>query len=242
MPGSVDVSLAVAAFAGLISFLSPCVLALVPVYITYLAGTSLQELADRPAAEVRAVRAKLMANSAAFVLGLALVFIGFGMTASALGRLLFAYQVVLRKLGGLVVVLFGLHLTGLIRIPWLTRERRWDVRPQKTGPGESFLIGMAFSAGWTPCIGPILASILLVAGTRETVAQGGLLLAAYSAGLAVPFLLTAWFLGSITRRLARYRRHLPKVSVASGVLVILLGIMVYQNTFARLAGLIPWPF
>lgn len=245
---SEPVSLWVAFGAGIASFLSPCILPLIPTYLTYLAGSALAGASSgstgsyyfHPAA-ARA-RAGVLLNSLAFVAGFSLVFILLGLSASTVGRLLLDYQPVLRKLGAAVVIIFGLHLMEVLRLTPLLRERRPNWQPRQVGPAGSLLMGMAFSVGWTPCVGPVLGAILVYAGTAASVAAGGYLLGAYALGLALPFLLTAYFVGSahgLTRRLLPWARW---ISVASGFLLVLMGVMLYNNFFFRLAGLVPWRF
>ncbi|MGE5575666.1 MAG: cytochrome c biogenesis CcdA family protein [Syntrophothermus sp.] len=241
---------------GLLSFLSPCVLPLIPVYVSYLAGTS---LADAPAAGSKqgnkpsgpaTGRAaawprwnpRLVANAVAFVLGFSTVFVLLGASASALGKLMLRNQVVLRQVSGVLIFAFGLHTAGWLKIPLLERERRLQFQTRGSGPLTSFALGVAFGAGWTPCIGPILGSILLFAGTTQTLAQGLLLLGMYSLGLAIPFLAVALSLDWMGRSLKKLRRWMPAISVASGVFLMVMGILVYFDLFKRLSGLYYWGF
>ena len=233
--GAESVTLPIAFAAGLLSFLSPCVLPLVPTYLTYLAGHTLDQLADD-----RAGRARLLANAVMFVLGFSLVFIVFGAAAGGLGRFLLRYQRVVGKVAGIVVVVLGLNTAGLINLAFLSREARVDVVPRTSGLGYSFFLGMAFSAGWTPCIGPILASILALASTQSTVGQGILLLTVYSAGLAVPFLAAAWVLSRVPDQLRRLYRYLPTIKLVSGLLLVGVGVMIYFNLFNSLSRYFIW--
>ncbi len=216
-----DVSLAAALFAGLLSFLSPCVLPLVPPYLVYLAGTSLERLADaEPEPQVRrdAVLAALL-----FVGGFSTVFVAFGASASAIGQLVLAWSPQLSIVAGVVIIAMGLHFLGITRISVLMREKRLPMS-KPVGLWGAYLMGLAFAFGWTPCIGPILAAILAVAASKETVAKGAGLLAVYSAGLGIPFLICAFAIEPAMAALARFRRHLDVVEKAMGGLMVLTGI------------------
>ena len=230
-----QVPLGMAVLAGLVSFLSPCVLPLVPTYLSYLTGVSVQELSGQRSSGLRAA---VLKNALAFVGGFAVVFIAFGLSASALGQLLARYQVLLRRVSGAMIILFGLHMTGLIKVGALHREKRAGFAPGKAGISNSLLMGMAFSAGWTPCIGPVLSSILLLASNSAGAWEGGYLLAAYSLGLAIPFLAAALAVGPLAKGLRRWAHLLPLVSVLGGALMVLVGVMVFTGYFSRLSGLL----
>ncbi len=234
-----DVNAIVALLAGLASFVSPCVLPLIPTYLAYLAGVSISEIGEGEAIQSR-TRRKLVINALGFVLGFSLVFVLFGLSASAIGQFLLRNQVILRKISGVVIVVMGLHTMGVLRIGALYREKRAHVRKLNPGLGSAFVFGVAFSAGWTPCIGPILASILMVAGSSGSVWYGGLLLGAYSLGLALPFLLSAAFFGSLLPVLKRLTKYLQAISIGAGLLLVVLGAMIYFNSFAWLAGWLQW--
>lgn len=236
-----ELNVLVAFGAGVISFVSPCVLPLIPTYIAYLAGVSIAELAELSKVE-RAIRRRLIANAVGFILGFSLVFVLLGLSASSIGQFLLRNQLVLRRIGGVVIVVMGLHTMGVLRISALYREKRARYTGSVTHPLSAFVFGVAFSAGWTPCIGPILASILLVAGSSGSVGYGAGLLLSYSLGLGLPFLLTAMFFGAVMPRLKKLTRHMDRISYAAGLLLVVLGIMVYTNSFARLAGWLPWNF
>ena len=216
--------------AGLVSLLSPCVLALVPAYLGYLSATGLEQ-PDRRQVLLRALL---------FVAGFSAFFVALGASATAVGRLLWFNQPLIRRLAGGLVVLLGLRQLGLIRIGWLDAERRLVSRLPAgrrwlRGPWGAMAIGMAFAAGWSPCVGPVLASILMLAGTAETVGAGMALLGLYAAGMAVPFLVMAGLVGSGARRLTpRLLRHGVWVERASGVLLVAIGVMLYTNFFLRL--------
>ena len=223
-----SLGLFVAFAAGLLSFLSPCVLPLVPSYIGFLTGMSLPEMAGR--------RRVALLHALLFVLGFSLVFMVRGASATALGRALNYYQHWLQRIGGVLIILFGLVCLGVIRAPFLTQEHRLQMEQKPVGLLGSALVGMAFGAGWTPCIGPVLGAILGLAATTQDLSRGLLLLAVYSAGLAVPFLLAAAALDAFLDWFQRFRRYLPWVMRASGALLIFVGILMATGEFTRLAG------
>jgi cytochrome c-type biogenesis protein len=220
---------AVAFLAGLLSFLSPCVLPLVPSYLSFITGMS-------GAAEIGARRHLALLHAALFVVGFSLIFVALGATATALGRLLIAYQSWLQRIGGLLIVLFGLYTLGAVRIAALDREARVQLADKPLGFLGSVLVGMAFGAGWTPCIGPILGSILLYTSTRADLSQGLALLSAYSLGLALPFLVAAWALEGFLRWFQRFRRYLRWVERAAGILLIAVGLLLVTGSFTLVSG------
>ena len=227
--------LPIAAFlAGLLSFLSPCVLPLVPGYVSLISGTGAAAL-EGPG-ERRPLLGKVMLHSLAFILGFSVVFIALGAAASEVGRLLLRYRSLLTYVAGVVIILFGLHLTGLIKIKALYADKRLHETKGGGSAAGAFLVGFAFAFGWTPCIGPILAGILTIAAGQNTVMKGVLLLAVYSAGLAVPFLLTSLGLDLFMSFYGRFRQHLHKVEVASGVLLIVLGALVLTSHLTVLSS------
>jgi cytochrome c-type biogenesis protein len=216
-----DVTFLAALLAGLMSFLSPCVLPLVPPYLVYLAGTSLERLADtEPEPRVRreAVLAALL-----FVCGFSTVFVALGASASVIGALIRAYSVELSIVAGIAIIVMGLHFLGVLRIGVLLREKRMEIA-KPVGLWGAYAMGLAFAFGWTPCIGPILAAILAVAASEQTVAKGAGLLAVYSLGLGIPFLLAAFAVKPFAAFLARFRSHLAKVERVMGGLLVLTGI------------------
>jgi len=225
--------LPLAAFvAGILSFLSPCVLPLVPGYVSLISGATVEDLQ----AGDRRMLGTVMLHSLTFILGFSVVFIALGAVATGIGQFANEYHNLLAKVAGIIVIVFGLHLTGLLKIKALYADKRLhDVKGGSSALG-SFAVGFAFAFGWTPCIGPILATILVFAGAQETLFKGVLLLAIYSAGLAVPFLLTSLgvdrFLGFYTR----FRRHLHTVEVISGVLLIVVGVLIFMNNLKLLSG------
>jgi len=221
-----SVSLLGAFAAGLFSFVSPCVLPLIPAYISYISGVSIQQLKDT-AALTGGQRFTILVNAFAFVLGFSIVFILLGATATLIGSFLTAKAGIIMKIGGVIIVVFGLHLTGLIRIPFLNYEKRFEVHAKVASFFSVMLMGAAFAFGWTPCVGPILGTILLYAGTQETVTKGVLLLSAYSLGLGIPFILTALAVNAFFRVFAKIRKAFRAIEIASGVLLILIGILVF---------------
>lgn len=237
----VNVSMGMAFLAGLLSFLSPCVLPLFPTYLSYLTGVSIAELTV-PEATCPRLRLSIMANALLFITGFSLVFVAFGLSASALGKLFIRHQNLLRQVSGGMIIFFGLHMAGLLHFNWLIREKRVHYVPLKGGRLNSLLMGMAFSAGWTPCIGPILASILLMASQSASFLTGAYLLVIYSLGLALPFLLAALSLGWLVEFLRRHASLLPLVTRVSGWLMIGTGLLILTNSFARLSGYIPFSF
>ena len=228
---SENVTLGLAFLAGLASFLSPCVLALVPAYVGYLSGRSVG--AGGTAVQDRRVT---FTHGLAFVLGFSVVFIVLGAAASALGALLYDGRQWLAKIGGVIVILFGLHMLGVIRIPFLDFDTRHQVRPDPSlGYLSSALMGVFFSAGWSPCVGPVLGAVLTLALNSARVMQGAVLLTAYSAGLAIPFLLAALGIGQVAESMRNHARLLKGVSVATGVVMILLGILLLTGRLSQLS-------
>jgi cytochrome c-type biogenesis protein len=212
--------LPLAAFvAGLISFLSPCVLPLVPGYVSLISGAGVEELKSQEASLLR----KVMLNSVAFVAGFSIVFITLGAISTSVGQLLARYKSSLAQVAGVVIILFGLHLTGIFKIKALYSDARLHQIKGGASPWGAFVIGFAFAFGWTPCVGPILAAILYLAAAQDSVVKGILLLAVYSLGLAVPFLLTSLLIERFLKFYSRFRSYMQAVEVGSGVLLILLG-------------------
>lgn len=215
-----DVTFPAAAAAGVLSFLSPCVLPLVPPYLTYLAGVSMEDLEIETRSQARR---DVLRSSLLFVLGFSTVFVALGATASAFGAVLRANLHILSWAAGAIIILMGLHFIGILKVGLLYREKRAEIT-KPMGLFGSYVMGLAFAFGWTPCIGPILAAILAVAGTQETVALGAGLLAAYSLGLGLPFILAGFALGRFLAFVARFRRHFGKVEKVVGVLLVLTGV------------------
>jgi cytochrome c-type biogenesis protein len=237
-----SVSLITAFLAGVASFVSPCVLPLVPAYISFMSGIT----ADEFRGDVRRPdrNRRVAVSSLLFILGFTTVFVILGASATLLGRFLVAKIGILSKVAGVLIVILGLHMMGVFRIGFLNYEKRFQTGGRQVKLLSSFLAGIAFAFGWTPCIGPILAAILAYAGTRETVGQGVLLLVVYSLGLAVPFFLTGMFTSAFFSVSGRLKRHFHAIEVASGVLLIAVGVLIFTNSFGMLSGYIsqwfPW--
>jgi cytochrome c-type biogenesis protein len=215
--------------AGLLSFLSPCVLPLIPAYLSYIAGSTAAELNTNKA------KANLMIRSVFFVIGFSIVFILLGVTVSSISKLFSANLSLFTKAGGILVFVFGLHMTGLIKIKALYSEKRFLPNGninKKIGP---LFLGMAFAAGWTPCVGPILSSILIYAGSMATVYKGVALLSVYSLGLAVPFLLSALMISNFSGYFKKFSKFLPMVSVVSGILMMIMGILIFTDRLTILS-------
>ncbi len=223
-----SLGLLVAFAAGILSFLSPCVLPLVPSYVGFLTGMTLDETSAR--------RRVALTHALLFVAGFSFVFILLGASATALGAALRHYQVWLQRAGGVLIIGFGLVCLGVFKTGWLERERRLQLQHKPVGFLGSALVGMAFAFGWTPCIGPVLGAILGLAATSADVSRGMLLLGVYSAGLAVPFLAAAFALDAFLEWFQRFRRYLPWVMRASGALLIFVGLLLVTGEFTRLAG------
>jgi cytochrome c-type biogenesis protein len=228
-----NITLGLAFLAGLASFLSPCVFALVPAYIGYLGGRS--AATARTSTEARWIT---FSHGVAFVLGFSVVFILLGIATSALGGFLYNIRDILTKIGGIVVIIFGIHMIGIIRIPFLEYDLRAQSMPDRQrGYLASFLMGIFFSAGWSPCVGPILGAILTIALNGGSISQGAILLVAYSAGLAIPFLIASIYIGMVTTILQRYGRIMRIVEIVMGFVLIGVGILLFSGRFQQLASL-----
>jgi cytochrome c-type biogenesis protein len=235
--GTGTVGYGAAFVAGLASFLSPCVLPIVPGYMSFMSGLTLEELSAGETDKARFKHAGW--ESLCFVAGFSLVFTLLGATASELGRLLMEHAMIFTRVAGAVVVLFGLHMTGVLPIKWLYYQKRANTAAFKPGYAGSFFMGLAFAFGWTPCIGPILSSILAIAATRETVAQGMALLLVYSLGLGLPFIATAFAIGGFMRFFMRYKRWIRIGEVAAGVLVTVIGLLIFLDKLKVLNRFLP---
>jgi cytochrome c-type biogenesis protein len=223
--------------AGVLSFISPCVLPLIPGYLSYISGLTLDEMqgTGETAMSFGTARRRVLSASIFFILGFSFVFICFGAAASVLGQYMLERQRLLAKIAAVIVILFGLHTMGVLRIGWLYSEKRVQVERKPTTLFGAFFVGLAFAFGWTPCIGPILAGILAIAGTQQTVGQGVRLLAVYSAGLGLPFLLTALAINQFFTVFKRIRRHYHAIEVVSGLLLVLIGVLIFTNRFTLIA-------
>jgi cytochrome c-type biogenesis protein len=229
-----NVSYLAAFGAGFLSFISPCVLPVVPGYLSFVSGASVEELMGGGRSSHR--RRAIMADILAFVLGFSVVFILLGASATALGAFLLAKLTLLSKIAGVLVVVLGLHMLGLFRLSVLYREKRFHSESKRVGVLGSFLVGVAFAFGWSPCIGPILGGILAYASTQETVRQGMLLLAVYSAGLGIPFIIAGLSMDAFFRLTGRFKRHFRKIEVVSGVLLIAVGVLIFTNQLTLISA------
>jgi cytochrome c-type biogenesis protein len=230
-----DISIPFAFLGGLLSFASPCVLPLVPSYISFVTGISFEELSDNNSE--KEIKKTIFVNSMMFIFGFSMVFVSLGASASFLGQLIITYQDIIRKIGGVIIILLGVHIIGIINFNILQRDKRLHFfREKPTGLLGSFLVGVGFAAGWTPCIGPILATILIIAASSNTLWFGVLLLVAYSMGLAVPFILTSLGINTFIRHFNRFKRHMRVVSMVTGGVLIIMGLLIYSNYFAIFTG------
>jgi cytochrome c-type biogenesis protein len=223
-----SLGVAVAFSAGLFSFLSPCVLPLFPSYLSFVTGMSVSDLS---ADLTSAARRRVLLHSIAFVVGFSVIFVSLGASFSAASAFLLDYRDWIRRIGGVLIVVFGLYIAGLLRIGIFGRTRQLQLREKPAGYAGSFIVGVTFAIGWTPCVGPILGAILSLAGTAETVLRGVGLLVAYSAGLGVPFLLSAVALGAFLKFFKRYRPFIPIVERFAGVVLVAVGVLVFTNYY-----------
>lgn len=219
--------------AGIVTFLSPCIVPLMPIYISYLTGSSLDEVDENP----KAMRKTILIHSIAFLFGLMIVFSLLGLTATALGRFLYLNAKVFRQVSGLIIIIFGLYHTGLIKINFLNKERKMRFKVRKPKLINSTLMGMAFSFGWTPCIGPVIGSILLLAASAETLWSGVWLLIIYSIGFSIPFIITALFLTEILKRFDKASKHVKTVKIITGIIIIIVGLLIMFNYLDRITYL-----
>ncbi len=228
-----NITYSAAIVAGLLSFFSPCILPLIPAYFSFITGLTLDELTQ----DKKEVRQKVILSTLFYVAGFSFIFILFGASASFLGGFASKYSWVVRYLGGGIILVFGLHLLGIINIKGFNFEKKIHVKEKPLHLMGVFVIGMAFGAGWSPCIGPMLGSILIVAGNQDTVLQGVSLLAVYSAGLAIPFIIMSFFINSILGIMKRATRFIGALNKASGILLIVIGLLLIFDKFRLLATL-----
>ncbi|HEY6838269.1 MAG TPA: cytochrome c biogenesis protein CcdA [Geobacteraceae bacterium] len=236
------ISIMGAFIAGFLSFLSPCVLPLIPSFITYITGLSFADLqAEHPTHKVRQLT---ILHTLLFIAGFTCVFVLLGASATFVGGFLQSHMTAIRKVGGVLIVIFGIHVTGLVPLTFLLGEKRIHVQRKPAGYLGSFLVGIAFAAGWTPCIGPILASILMVAATEQTVNRGILLLFTYSLGLGIPFFLAALAMHQFLVVFNRFKKFIRLFEIVTGAFLIIVGVLIYGNYLNRIAGyfsgMIPW--
>jgi cytochrome c-type biogenesis protein len=220
--------------AGLLSFMSPCVFPLIPSYIMYITGISYADLqAEHPS---HIIRQKSILHSLCFICGFTTVFVLLGASATYIGSFLNENATIIRKVGGVLLVLLGIHVTGILHLKFLLGEKRVSIKHKPAGYAGSFLVGIAFAAGWTPCIGPILAAILAVAATEERVYQGILLLLIYSLGLGVPFFFSALAMHRFLLVFNRFKKYIHAFEIITGVLLMVVGVLIYTNWLSRLSG------
>jgi cytochrome c-type biogenesis protein len=226
-----SISYPAALLAGVLSFFSPCILPLIPAYFTFITGLSLDELTQ---ARNAATRLRVIISTLSYVLGFSLVFILMGASASLLGSTVFEYRDWIRIIGGVVIIVLGIHMTGVIRLRALEFEHRLQIQKKPLHMLGTFLVGMAFGAGWSPCIGPLLGSILIVAGNQATVANGIGLLAVYAAGLAIPFLILSIFIDSLLGFIKKASWSIKYINVTAGVLLVIMGLLLVTNRLTLL--------
>lgn len=224
---------------GVLTFLSPCILPLIPSFIAFITGASIADLKD--AGKARTARTGVIVHSLLFILGFSVVFVLLGLTATAIGKSLFKYQNIIRIAGGTLIAFFGLYLMGIIKLDFLAREWRLGIKAKGATYIGSFLIGVTFAAAWTPCVGSILGSILLLAATKDTVWEGAKLLSVYSLGIAVPFFLTALAVDKFLHYLNRFKRALGIINIVGGIFLVVVGVLVATNSLSsiweRMVGL-----
>ena len=246
-------NLGIAFVGGLVSFFSPCVIVLVPAFLSHLAGSSLKDLegsafagATADKADLRKIKRDIIINTLFFILGFTVIFVALGASLGFLSTFVRGATIWLQRIGGALIILFGLITLNVIKIPWLQKEHKFELKNERTeklkNKGKigkyftSVIVGSAFAIGWTPCVGPILAGILVLAGTSGSVSSGVALLLAYTIGLMIPFLITAFFTAGVSNFLARHNTFLKWVNYVAGTLLIVLGILVFTDNFARLVG------
>ncbi len=232
-----DVSYSLAFLAGLLSFLSPCVLPLVPSYISFITGISFEDLKENT--DKKRIRFLTITNSLAFIAGFSLIFITLGASSSIVGRFLVEYQNLIRIIGGILVIFFGLFVSGVLKLDFLTRERKFHLTGKPAGYIGTFFVGMTFAAAWTPCIGPMLGTILVYAGSKGSAVYGFKLLSVYSLGLAVPFFLSSLMFNSFLSYSVRLRKYMRVVMIASGLVLIIFGLLLLTDNVRRITSLFP---
>ncbi len=231
------ISLPLVFLAGVISFLSPCVLPLIPSYISYISGMTFEDLTSGQ--DSKKIKLITLVNSVLFILGFSFVFISLGASTSFLGSILFQYQDWMRIIGGVIVIIFGLFIAGFLDIGFLMKEKKFMTQGKPSGFAGSFLVGVTFGAGWTPCIGPILGSILIAASSTGSVAGGIELLSVYSAGLAIPFLLSALLFNSFLNYFKILLKYMNLIKLIGGIILIIFGFVLITNKLGILVGLFP---
>ncbi len=237
-----NVSILAAFTAGIISFISPCVLPLIPGYLSFISGVSVEELksGDKKSGALR----KVSTNTLLFVLGFTVVFVAMGASATFVGEFLLSKLSLFNKIAGVIIIILGLHIIGVFRIPFLNYEKRFHARGRPLGPLGSFVVGLAFAFGWTPCIGPILGGILALAANQDTVGKGVVLLSSYSLGLGIPFFITAVSFNTFLGFFGWVKKHFRTIEIISGLLLVGIGFLMFIGSFGYIAGLMtqwfPW--
>lgn len=232
-----DMSFTLAFMAGMLSFMSPCVLPLVPSYVSFITGVSFEDLTT--GSDRKRIRYLTITNSLSFILGFSAVFISLGASSSVIGRFFFEYQEWIRIIGGIVVIIFGLFVAGFLRIGFLSMDKKVHLRGKPAGYLGTFIVGMTFAAGWTPCIGPILGTILLYASAKASAFYGFKLLAVYSLGLATPFFISSLAMNSFLSYSSKILKYMRVIMILSGLLLITFGIMLLTNRVRELSNLVP---
>ncbi|MBW2142440.1 MAG: cytochrome c biogenesis protein CcdA [Deltaproteobacteria bacterium] len=230
--GGTEVSILIAFTAGFLSFVSPCVLPLIPGYLSFITGFSLEDVTD-PNADA-SVERRVMVQSLLFIAGFSTIFIVFGLSITALGQLANNYQDLIRQVGGVIVIILGLHVAGLLPTRFLYKEKKLSLKNKPAGIIGSFLVGVTFGAAWTPCVGPILASVLIFASTKNSLFQGFSLLLAYTLGLAIPFFLSALAIERFLNVFRRFRNWMRWVGLASGILLVIMGVLIFFDLLGSL--------
>jgi cytochrome c-type biogenesis protein len=237
-----NISILTAFLAGIISFISPCVLPLIPAYLSFISGFSIEEMKN--GADRWKILKKVSLNSLFFILGFSFVFVAMGASATFLGSLLRSHISLFTKIAGAVIVVFGLHLLGVFRIPWLYYEKRFHTQGKTLGIITPFILGLAFAFGWTPCVGPILAGMLLLASTQASVLKGMLLLVFYSLGLGLPFFAVGLGFNLFIDLFERFKKHLRVIEIISGLFLILVGVLLFLGSFRLISEFLyrvfPW--
>ncbi len=228
--GGLDISYAGALGGGLLSFVSPCVLPLVPAYLCFLGGTSLEQLSGDETVETGAAR-RVVVSALLFIFGFSTVFVALGASATVISGILLEHKLILGQIAGVIIIIFGLHVMGLLRLPFLNRDVRLHLQNRPASLAGAYLLGLAFAFGWTPCIGPILATVLSVAARGDSLWYGTTLLTVYAAGLGIPFLLAAFLAAPFMRWMKRMRKHMRRIEMATGSLLIVTGLLFLFNSF-----------
>jgi cytochrome c-type biogenesis protein len=234
MPGSENISIFVALSAGFLSFLSPCILPLIPSYLAFITGVSIDELTSEDS--INQVRVKVIVNSLMFILGFSLIFIALGASATFVGKFLSRNIRWFEIIGGALVIIFGLHFTGIFRLRFLDREKKVHLKNKPLGYLGTVLVGMAFGAGWTPCVGPILGSILTMAATTQNIIKGIVLLAFYSLGIALPFFISGLILHKFFEYFQSIRKYFKVITIVGGILLIAVGILLVSGYFSAMSS------